>query len=105
MFLISCKQKEVELPLERKKLVELMTDIYVAESMAAHAESEVRDSMHAEYLKIVAENHQLSASDIRDILKALSEMPDSLYTIQSAAADSLSVRQSREQKIDRLRNN
>lgn len=93
------------MPMQKQKLVQLMEDIYVAESMAAHADLEVRDSIHAAYLAQVARNHQLTKNDIREILKKLSEMPDSLYMIQGLAIDSLNARQSREQEKDKLLHN
>lgn len=102
---ISCKKQEPLLPMPKEKLIQLMQDIYVAESMAAHADLEVRDSVHALYLEQVAKNHRLTTNDIRNILKKLSEMPDSLYMIQGLAIDSLNARQSRIQEVDRLRHN
>lgn len=104
-FLVSsifaCKDKSPELPLEKHKLVELMTDIYVAESMASHADLSVRDSVHGLYIQQVSIRHKMTIDEINQVMKKLTEMPDSLYLIQGIAIDSLSARQSREQEKER----
>ena len=96
--LFSCKDKTPELPMKKQKLVDIMTDIYIAESMASHADLSIRDSVHAVYLKQVSERHNMSIDEISNMMKKLAGMPDSLYLIQGIVIDSLSAKQRRVQE-------
>ncbi len=79
--------------MEKQKIVSLLEDIYLAESMAEGASIEIKDSIKSVYLKQVAKNHHLSLEKMDDILIRLSEMPDSLYAFQGIALDSLRNKQ------------
>ncbi|MFZ1703362.1 MAG: hypothetical protein WAT79_03395 [Saprospiraceae bacterium] len=67
----------------------MMIDIYVAESMSEYAQLEYRDSLKALYLTQVAEMHGMKLREMEDLLQKLAEMPDSMYTLQGIALDSL----------------
>jgi ferritin-like metal-binding protein YciE len=83
----------VELPMEKQKIVALLEDIYIAESMAEGVGIEIKDSIKSVYLKQVAKNHNMSIEKIDQVLNRLSEIPDSLYAFQGIALDSLRNKQ------------
>jgi hypothetical protein len=91
--LMSCVQKEVRLPAEKEKLVQLLEDIYLAEGMADGADLAVRDSVRGVYMLQIAKHHGMSIEEMEDIFKELSQMPDSLYSLQGMALDSLRIKQ------------
>lgn len=91
--LMSCIQKEVQLPAEKEKLVQLLEDIYLAEGMADGADLSVRDSVRGVYMLQIAKHHGMTIAEMEDILKKLSQMPDTLYSLQGMALDSLRIKQ------------
>lgn len=93
MAVTSCKEKKVTLPMEKEKLVRLIEDIYVAEAMAEIADLSVRDSVRSVYMTQVANNHAMNTDEIRDVMRRLTAMPDSLYAIQGIVLDSLRAKQ------------
>ena len=93
LLLTSCKEKNVSLPMEKEKLVRLIEDIYVAEAMAEIADLSVRDSVRSVYMTQVAGNNGMTTDEIRDVMRRLTAMPDSLHAIQGIVLDSLRAKQ------------
>jgi hypothetical protein len=91
--IFSCKEKNVALPMEKEKLVRLMEDIYIAEAMAESANLSVRDSVRSVYMKQVAYHHDMTPEAIREVMRELAGMPDTLHTIQGIVLDSLRAKQ------------
>ena len=77
----SCTKNAVKLPIEEKKLVDILCDVHVMEGAIQNAPKLIKDSLAKVYYDQVYEKHQISESELLSSLEILENNPKSLSKI------------------------
>jgi len=80
-LVISCNKNAVKLPIEEKKLVDILCDVHLLEGAIQNAPKAVKDSLAKLYYDQVYEKHQISESELLSSLEIMENNPKSLSKI------------------------
>lgn len=68
----------MQLPIEDKKLIDILCDVHILEGAIQNAPLDLKDSLAKLYYDQVYEKHQISESDFRNSLEVLENNPNYL---------------------------
>lgn len=90
-FIISCKKKETtyNLSIPKPKLINILTDIYIAETTVKEHSSKNKDSLKNLYFTEIYEIHKIKEEDLKSNLDKLSRDFQLNEQIQKEVLDSL----------------
>ena len=98
MMLLSCDSKSTEkiiLNDEEKQLIEIMTDLYIAEAALKNVEAEFQDSLKTLYRSQIEKIHKIDLIKVEETIKQIQEDPYRYDVIHRAVEDTLAFRSKR----------
>lgn len=92
-FLLRSTPSAAHLPLEQEVVVDLLTDLHLAENVAQELLPEVRDSMKKIYFQRILTDHEVSADVFNQCIDFLNQHPDQLQTVYGLMQEKLVTRE------------
>ena len=90
-FVISCGEKEIPIPLSEEKMIEVLIDIHMAESMIEKLPVLDRDTVGSVYYRMIYRTHGISKEDFDESISILREDPVRLNKVYSEILEQLNV--------------
>jgi hypothetical protein len=91
IFFTSC-QKELKMPVEQNKMVQILADIHFAESSLDNEVQGVKDSMGRKYYNQIFAKYQVSRLDFDSSMGILTNNPENINTLYLKVIDELKKR-------------
>ncbi|PHN08552.1 DUF4296 domain-containing protein [Flavilitoribacter nigricans] len=91
ILLISCGKEEVPIPLTEEKLVEVLIDMHMAESMIEKLPVADRDTVGNVYYRMIYREHGVTQQDFDESMNVLREDPERLDAIYVQIMERLNV--------------
>jgi hypothetical protein len=92
-FFLYKSSPDTNLPLEQEVVVDLFTDLHLAENAAQELLPEVKDSMKKIYFQRILADHKVSAQSFNECVDFLNQHPDQLQTVYGLMQEKLVSRE------------
>jgi hypothetical protein len=92
-FFLRKSSADTQLPLEQAVVVDLLTDLHLAENAAQELLPEVRDSMKKAYFQRILADHKVSAQAFNQCVDFLNQHPDQLQLVYALMQEKLVSRE------------
>lgn len=102
IFFVSCGEKEIPIPLSEEKLVDVMIDMHIAESMIEKLPVSDRDTVGHVYYRMIYREHEVSQEDFDESIKVLREDPERLNAIYVLVMEQLNVLEATERGVEAM---
>lgn len=102
IFFVSCGDKEIPIPLSEEKLVDVMIDMHIAESMIEKLPVSDRDTVGHVYYRMIYREHEVSQEDFDESIKVLREDPERLNAIYVLVMEQLNVLEATERGVEAM---
>ena len=90
-LLISCGEKEIPIPLSEEKMIAVLIDMHMAESMIEKLPVLDRDTVGNVYYRMIYRTHGISKEDFDESISILREDPVRLNKVYSEILEQLNV--------------
>ncbi len=101
VWLFSCKEKEIPLPITKEKMVDILLDMHVMES-SLKSRNDQNDSLYNLYIQQIEEIHQVSKEDIDSTITLLNKRPNEFYQIYKELGEKVNLMKNEEKPFKAL---
>jgi hypothetical protein len=91
VVLISCysKEKAPVLEYEEKQIVDILSDLHIAQAVVKKFPLNQRDSVNKVYKSQIAEVHQIKEAELDSLISTLESYPDYFYEINGMVLENI----------------
>lgn len=102
MLWYACGQEEVPIPLSEEKLMNVLIDMHIAESMIDKLPSSDRDTVGRVYYRMIYREYAITKEEFDESMAVLREDPIRLNGIYERILEELNVMEAQERGVDKM---
>lgn len=98
----ACAEEEVPIPLSEEKMIDVLIDLHMAESMIEKLPLSDRDTVGHVYYRMIYREHGISEAEFDESIAILREDPKRLNALYEQILEKLNVLESTERGVDNM---